>query len=354
MSEIPGHLLKKIEVYPNYECNRNCRFCFTSKDNNNYHSKPISFHSICEKIYIGYKEGCRMLTVLGGEPTVYDKLPNMLAFANKIGYIGTVLFSNGLKFADYSYAKKIASLKLKAVHLNIPSHEPDSFNYLTQSEHGYDALLQAIRNLKALSIPMIAVCVITKQNYDKLAEYVDFYYKSGISFFIFHYAKLQGNLDPLNEKNAENIKSIVVPISEAAKGLKKMLEHCLKANIFPPFIETMPPCVLDSYAYRITDFIFESNKLMSELRIIPGMRLHINKYDSRIKISECTDCIWEEKCYGIEKAYIKLFGKNEFKAVKGLPQPYYNEIPEEKRTPLFISLPELMEKTYIDMHGGED
>jgi len=354
MNEKVPERFRKLEIYPGYACTRSCRYCFVSKHDRIKYAKAMPFRLMCETIYNAYKNGARSLSVLGGEPTIYEKLPDLLAFSKHMGYEANIIFSNGFKFADKEYVKKISGLKVRAVFLNLPSHETDVFDYLSCSKNGIGNAVNAIHNLSEAKIPVISVCVINKYNYDKLPEYAEFYIRCGVSFFMLHYTKLMGRLDPELPENAENLK-ILIPASKAAVGIKQMTDFCISKKILPPFVEIMQPCLLGKYASRLIDFKQFRDDPKSEMMLQPGIDLSETwdlSYKGRGKLLKCEKCIWKHICYGIDRNYIKIFGTEEFSPVLENPGCYYDGLPEDFKKELFKPLSRVAEEKYMRLNGG--
>ena len=343
MSEKVPEQFRKLEIYPGYACTRNCRFCFVSKEDKKKYSAHIPFKKMCETVYKAYLQGTRFLSVLGGEPTLYPKLPELLDFAKKLGYKSTSLFSNGFRMAEEGYVEKLAMLNVDTVHLNFPSHKPDVFDYITQSEGGFQRACQALDNLVRAGITVVSVCVLTKQNCASLKDYAAYLSSRGASVFMLHYTKLQGNMDYALEENRKNIMDIAVPMKAAASGIMEMTDYCVSKRIMPPFVEIMPPCLLGRYASRLIDFRQEHNIDNSETIMQPGLDMDDTwewSYDGRIKLPGCRRCLWQNRCYGIEKNYAELFGISEFLPITEDPGNYYDGIDKELLPQHLAALPE--------------
>lgn len=354
MNEKVPEQFRKLEIYPGYACTRHCRFCFVSSQDRIKYAKPMPFRKMCEIIYKAYQNGVRSLAVLGGEPTLYEKLTEMLAFAKRIGYSSFVIFSNGFRLSEKEYVQKLAALNVEAAHLNLPSHEPEIFDYLSCSKNGIENAVKAIHNLSEAKIPVIAVCVINKYNYDKLPEYAEFYLRCGVSFFMLHYTKLMGRLDPELPENAENLK-ILIPASQAAGGIKQMTDFCVSKKIIPPFVEIMQPCLLGRYSSRLIDFTQYHEDPESEMMLQPGIDLSETwdlSYNGRGKLPSCAKCIWKDRCYGIDGNYIKIFGTEEFSPVIENPGCYYDGLPEPFKKELMKALPRVAAEKYMRLNGG--
>lgn len=340
---------KHFEIYLGYACNRACRFCFVEKKDKARYKTIIPFRKICGQLLSAYQSGFRSVSFLGGEPTVYADLPKLILTARKIGYTSIVIFSNGLKLSDKKYIKLLYDSGLNGINLNLPACEEESFNYLTNSSDGFKKAISAVKNIVELKIPLIAVCVLNKYNYKKLPEYASFYNKLGIKVFVLQYTKFQGSINASDESASQNIQDIAVPMSDCSKGIKDMTGYCLLQNIYPPFVEILPPCILEDYASRVIDFNQTADDYNKDNVMHPDNSVKVTfdvSYTGRLKIPVCEQCVYKNKCYGIEKNYISVFGDKEFKPVVNFPEMYYSKLDAAKQKLATTSLPQAMYNIY--------
>lgn len=109
-------------------CNLRCRFCFA--DNEQATDRPLS--DILEDIRdIVKKTGGTLLQLSGGEPTLRDDLPEIVAFAKEAGYPYIQLNTNGLRLAaDPGYVKALAQAGLSFVFLQFDGVSDDVYRTL--------------------------------------------------------------------------------------------------------------------------------------------------------------------------------------------------------------------------------
>jgi len=329
------------EIYLSYACNRSCRFCFVEKEEREQYACFPDFRELCSYVLKIKKQGFDCLSLLGGEPTLYPKLAELILFAKKAG-IGTVnVFSNGLRFADKKYTEEIIRAGADGLHLNIPSHKEEIFDYLTRSRNGFRALLDALRNLKESGIPTLAVCVLNSYNYRDLKDYAAFLADFGIKIFVVHYMKLQGNAS----SSEENIRDIAVPMELCGRPIKEMADFCVSSGLYPPFVEHLPPCILGSYAGCIIDFGQKEEDKSGNACIHPDRGLSNTwdvSYEGREYAESCSGCLWRRRCYGLEKNYLRIFPDSKTAPVKKVPEPYYKNFGVEQKKKALSSLPEAM------------
>ena len=99
--KVTNHLV----VEPTMECNLKCSFCFT-------HNQPDSFDlTEFKKEIRKYKN--RLVSISGGEPTLYKELPELIKLIAKNNI--PLLATNGLLLADEGYVKELKACGLKHV-----------------------------------------------------------------------------------------------------------------------------------------------------------------------------------------------------------------------------------------------
>lgn len=95
-------------------CNMNCTFCFAEPDG----AQDPSLDSVKRWIDDLTEPGKTLLQLSGGEPTVRDDLPEIVAYAKQVGCKYVQLNSNGLRLAeDEAFVKRLADAGLSFVFM---------------------------------------------------------------------------------------------------------------------------------------------------------------------------------------------------------------------------------------------
>ena len=95
-------------------CNMNCTFCFAEPDG----TKDPSLDMVKRWIDDLTDPGKTLLQLSGGEPTVRDDLPEIVAYAKQVGCKYVQLNSNGLRLAeDEAFVKRLADAGLSFVFM---------------------------------------------------------------------------------------------------------------------------------------------------------------------------------------------------------------------------------------------
>ena len=123
----------------------------------------------------------RLLGITGGEPTLLgDNLFRILESCKKVlPKTSLHLLSNGIKFADFEFAKKFALVGHPDIQIGIPLYaDTDTeHNYIVQT-NGFYKTLKGIQNLALFKQRVEIRIVITALNYQRLPKLAEFIYRN--------------------------------------------------------------------------------------------------------------------------------------------------------------------------------
>ena len=108
-----------------------CSWCYAQ--DTGYNKKILSLE-LAEKLIFLLKElGVETIILLGGEPTLYKHLPDLIKKIINAG-IHPAVVSNGRRFADLNYAKMIADTGITNVGFSIKGANRQQYLELTGRE----------------------------------------------------------------------------------------------------------------------------------------------------------------------------------------------------------------------------
>lgn len=169
----------QISVFPTTRCNLKCPICFADCG---ISDTDVRIEDVA-KVIRNFKH--KKINILGGEATVYPSLPSLIRTIVQ-SESTPVLFTNGIKIADYDYIKSLKQLGVGEVHLQFDGINDDIYKSLRNKELlGYK--LQAAQNLNRLDIKVVLEALIDgKINSSHVGEIIKFalQYKNvkGINF----------------------------------------------------------------------------------------------------------------------------------------------------------------------------
>ena len=148
-------------------CNMNCTFCFAEPDG----TKDPSLDPVKRWIDDLTDPGKTLLQLSGGEPTVRDDLPEIVAYAKQAGCKYVQLNSNGLRLGrDPGYARALAEAGLDSVYLQFDGADDDVYRAL-RGRPCLDDKLRAVKACAGAGLGVVLVATVVRGvNLDKLGD----------------------------------------------------------------------------------------------------------------------------------------------------------------------------------------
>lgn len=180
--EFETHIPFLILISPTYECNLECKGCYSALYGNKYHYTEEEIFNIVQQLY---DLGVRFFTFTGGEPFVYK--PLMKVF-EKFSDCYFMVFTNGTLLTE-SRVDKLAKLGNVAVTISIEGDE--LMTDWRRGEGTYQKIITAYERLNRRGVLCGASIMATSKNHDQIIshDFWDFMINDlGISYsWVFQY-----------------------------------------------------------------------------------------------------------------------------------------------------------------------
>ncbi len=229
-------------------CNLNCPVCFTRSPEEHYYEPDLNSIRSMYEFYLNSCGEPYPVELCGGEPTVRDDLPQIIALGKQLGFDYIQLNTNGIRIAqDQEYLHKLKNAGLTTVYLGLDgiSEEPYKYSsgyYLAKSILSYK--LQAIKNCAEAGLAVILVpCVIPGVNDSQLGEIIRLAKKwmpavKGVHFQPISYF---GNY-PVEPQNKDRI-----TIPEVLRAIEEQTGGEVKRDHFLPTGCEHPQCSFNGF-----------------------------------------------------------------------------------------------------------
>ena len=164
-----GRLLS-MEIEFSRLCNFRCSYCYVEERGPN--PNELSLEEIRCVLLQAKALGARKIIILGGEPSIYPYLPEMLEFLADNG-LAIEIFTNG-SGVTAELAALLARLKARVV-LKLNSRDPELQDRLAGRKGAHAIIMQALQNLRQAGYPakelfLALSTVICQQNIGELPE----------------------------------------------------------------------------------------------------------------------------------------------------------------------------------------
>ena len=283
------------ELFLNYACTAKCPFCYNPPITPELLSRDLSFEQAAESLYKGAKTGARILNLHGGEPTLRDDLPKILALAKKLGFSRITTVTNGVRLGDRAYAESL--VRAGGTHFRISVHAAHAalHDKIVAIPGAFEKIQAALKNLEGL--PVGFNFVLIRSNFKELPAFVKRFSKLGD--LIVYFPHRRGMME-INEK-AEGVSYLdVAPSIRAA------------AKNGPFLMANFLPCLMPELKDRMIDWGEEQGE--TAMAHPEGKETDVldMKDRQRVPVTACSSCALAQTCHGVEREYLKVHGEGEF------------------------------------------
>jgi Fe-coproporphyrin III synthase len=176
-----------FQIHPTRRCNLACRHCYSQSGPDVTETLDAStvLGAVTDAAALGYN----VLGVSGGEPLLYDALPDVLDRAKALGMTTTVT-SNAMLLTD-AWVKRLAGrVDVLAVSLD---GTPEAHVEMRNHPNAFTAMKRNVARLRDSGIGFGFITTLTQHNVDQLAWVADFAVAQGASLLQVHPLEIEGN-----------------------------------------------------------------------------------------------------------------------------------------------------------------
>jgi len=247
------------------------------------------------------------IALSGGEPTIREDLPELVAYARSRGIRDIQLHTNGWALIEEGYTEALKAAGLTSVMISLHAHTADVFARVTSTQEAFfERTLRAIDRAREVGIRTILSHVVNAYNYEGLPEWVRFINGRfpGIEVFFFYvYPSVKGQDHP----------DMYPRISDVAPYWYEALAAVDEAglNINVDSLAGFPMCYMQGFEHHSKFYSAEA----AVAEIGAEADDHTLKIPEMRHAAGCEGCKWQSVCPGFWVEYMNRFGEDEFKAV---------------------------------------
>ncbi len=306
--------LLSMEIEFSRVCNFRCSYCYVPEKKEC--RGELSRAEIKDVVLQAKELGARKIIVLGGEPSIYPHLPEMLTFLSENG-LEVEMFTNGTG-VDAGLAQLLAVLKVRVV-LKLNSRKREVQDRLAGKKGAYDIIQAAFGHLKDAGYPADHLflglsTVICQPNFDELVGIWEWAREQRMEPYFEVITPQENALDNLwlavDSMKLKNLFAELSKIDQERFGRdwvpqpplvgNKCMRHQVSCLVTAN--GDVMPCVgvtiaLDNIRNNTLGHILKESEVIQNLK----------NYREMIK-GECRDCDRAEECYGCRGAAYQLTG----------------------------------------------
>ena len=251
----------------------------------------------------GVKEGYESVEFIGGEPTIYKDIMNLVSSAKKLGYQNIMMTTNGRMFSYKAFSDRIFKAGLNSVSFSLYSHKESIHEGTTRTKGSFRQCVDGIKNALGYEAYVSVNTVVYKANYGHLTEFGSFLDELGVRDWSL--------LDLLPDGDAKEMYSrLCVRLPELSNEMNKLISL---ENIGLWFYD-FPHCIFKKDFLREKNVNIEGvetrNSLKQEVYGKSDRTKEINGfvYDNRKILTEtCKRCVRLGNCGGLWEEYFKYY-----------------------------------------------
>lgn len=235
-------VFKRAWLTTNRTCNNHCEWCYAQ----NAKIEDMDFVKAIKCIDILSELGVKTVVLIGGEPTLYKEVECLIKYI-KDKKMRVAIATNGRKFADDNFAKRIVELEVDSINISLKA--PSEKEYIERTKRsGLVETINGYHNLKKHGFNASISYVICNDDKQEISKLINLIKENKLENILFQFVK------PVMDKDSKG----VMPINKMATMTEFIYQEMQKELIPYMFELSFPFCT-------ITDTILE--KLLKENRI---------------------------------------------------------------------------------------
>lgn len=299
------------ELFLNYACNAKCPFCYNPPITPELLRRELSFEAAAASLYAGAKSGARRLNLHGGEVTLRDDLPKILALARKLGFTHITVVTNGVRLAQPGYAASLVECGATDFRISIHAAKAEVHDALLALPGAFDKAVRGLEELRRLEVGTGLNYVLVRSNLGELAGCLDRFVIGGwVEDAIVYYPHRRGMM-ALNSPSAPTYAEAAAAVRVGAEGLRSA-GHLAKL-----YLGNFVPCVLPELKERMLDWELDGAAAVMTNPEEKTADVVAEKRSHRVKVRGCASCVLSARCAGIEPEAVSASGESCFVALQG-------------------------------------
>ncbi len=165
----------RMDLALTYRCNNQCSHCYNERDRIQTELSTIEWKKVLD---ITWNLGIPHIVFTGGEPTLREDLPELIAYAEANGQI-TGLNTNGRRLADEKYLTSLVNAGLDHVQITVESNSAQVHNEMVKAK-AFDQTISGLKNALASPLYVMTNTTMLKTNIQTIPATLDLFGELGL------------------------------------------------------------------------------------------------------------------------------------------------------------------------------
>lgn len=166
----------RMDLALTYRCNNACNHCYNARERNFPELSTADWKKILD---LTWALGIPHVVFTGGEPTLREDLPELIAHAEENGQIAG-LNTNGRRLSDPVYVQRLVAAGLDHVQITVESQNADIHNAMVNAR-AFDQTVAGVKNALASPLFVMTNTTMLQTNFENIPATLDFLAELGVS-----------------------------------------------------------------------------------------------------------------------------------------------------------------------------
>lgn len=166
----------RMDLALSYRCNNDCAHCYNARERDFPELDTVAWKRILDRLW---DLGVPHVVFTGGEPTLRPDLPELIAYAEKLGHI-TGLNTNGRRLSDDGFVKQLVDAGLDHVQITVESGTASVHNEMVRCNTAFAQTIHGLNNALASRLYVMTNTTMLRTNLDTLPSTLDFLADLGV------------------------------------------------------------------------------------------------------------------------------------------------------------------------------
>jgi len=165
----------RMDLALTYRCNNDCAHCYNARERNFPELSTQDWKAVLDKTWT---LGIPHVVFTGGEPTLREDLPELVAHAEANGQISG-LNTNARRLADPDFVKKLVDAGLDHVQVTLESCQPDIHNKMVNAR-AFEQTIKGLKNVLASPLFVMTNTTMLRDNVESIPATLDYLAELGV------------------------------------------------------------------------------------------------------------------------------------------------------------------------------
>ncbi len=166
----------RMDLAVTYRCNNDCAHCYNARQRDYPELNTQQWKQILDRLW---NLGVPHIVFTGGEATLRDDLPELIAHAEANGQI-TGLNTNARRLMDMRYVESLVDAGLDHVQVTVESCDPEIHDGMMQSRGAFRQTIAGLKNVLSTRLYVMTNTTMLRTNVQRIPDTLDFLAELGV------------------------------------------------------------------------------------------------------------------------------------------------------------------------------